>query len=336
MHRIMIQSIVCAVLAFTSGFCFSQGYNLPPEPVLKGALQNASIQADSLTRNYDFYIPPALPDSVPLVMLFHGANSDPQWTRAQLNYKFETLADEYGFIVVYPIGIEKFWNDCIKDSQNPARMQNVDDVAFVEALIQRFQDEYRIDVKKVFAMGMSNGGFLCIRLAAEIPEKFRAIASILSILPAPDSNLCVSFDTPIPYMFMVGTEDPLTPYEGGFFELPGAFKANFLSAVETIHFFRDLAGYSSEPEQFIFPDVNPDDNSVVEEWSWRDGDKPEILFYIVHGGGHTWPIQYEDYQTPSFFGGLNRDDISTGELVWNFFQRQLEISSQVEAFSMYK
>jgi polyhydroxybutyrate depolymerase len=68
-------------------------------------------------------------------------------------------ADRKGFVVVYPDGYKHNWNECHKDATFPAKLENIDDMGFIHALIARMaQEEHGIDIKHVFVLGYSNDG----------------------------------------------------------------------------------------------------------------------------------------------------------------------------------
>src|SRR5579863_9055958 len=108
------------------------------------------------------------------------------------------LADRDKFVIVYPDGVETTWNDCRKASPQPARVMNIDDESFIEAIIAKAASDYGVDRKRVFATGHSNGGQLTYRLAMERPREFAGIAAISASIPTPDNLACTPSDVAIP------------------------------------------------------------------------------------------------------------------------------------------
>ncbi|HTL88034.1 MAG TPA: PHB depolymerase family esterase, partial [Leptolyngbya sp.] len=91
---------------------------------------------------------------VPLVLVFHGYGS--QGKDLEKSSGIDQIADRENFIVVYPDGLNKRWN-----------VSGTEDVAFTNSIIQQFQQRYKIDPRRIYAAGVSNGGFLVQRLACE-------------------------------------------------------------------------------------------------------------------------------------------------------------------------
>jgi polyhydroxybutyrate depolymerase len=58
-----------------------------------------------------------------------------KWT----GYEFDRMADAQGFLVLYPDGYRGNWNDCRKNATFAAKKENMDDVRFILALIERLK-----------------------------------------------------------------------------------------------------------------------------------------------------------------------------------------------------
>lgn len=214
-------------LLVTGGLLFATSVGLAPFSALQSsASQPVSVTSDTLRvgdleRSYLYYLSPQLALVPALVFVFHGGGIDAQQMRAITAFEIERLADEHGFIVVYPNGFEKSWNGCRARAPYPANTQNIDDPGFVRALIRRFRAEFGVDSRRVFAMGFSNGGHLAYRLALEMPGEISAVAAIGASLPAAEACDCVFSQTPVAVMIVNGTEDRINPFDGGEVILPG-------------------------------------------------------------------------------------------------------------------
>jgi polyhydroxybutyrate depolymerase len=90
-----------------------------------------------------------------------------EWT----GYEFDQLADQHGFVVVYPDGYKRNWNDCHSRATFAAHTENIDDMGFVKGLIAREVAQHQIDGKHVYVLGYSNGGQMVLRLALQAPEQ---------------------------------------------------------------------------------------------------------------------------------------------------------------------
>ena len=69
-----------------------------------------------------------------------------------------------GCAVVFPDGFRHVWNDR-RDAPRLARRQRIDDVAFLQALVEHLRRSRLNEGTHVYAVGMSNGGFLAEHLA---------------------------------------------------------------------------------------------------------------------------------------------------------------------------
>jgi polyhydroxybutyrate depolymerase len=139
-----------------------------------------TLTYDGLERTYILHVPPSYNERhpVPLVISLHGGGGNAGHQRRVSD--FNRLADEKGFIVVYPNGTGQrqdailTWNGgaCC----GYAMTNNVDDVGFIRALIAELSNAYAIDPKRIYVTGISNGGIMAYRLACEASDVIAAIA----------------------------------------------------------------------------------------------------------------------------------------------------------------
>ncbi len=250
-----------------------------------------------------------------LLLAFHGRSDSAAGMRIRTAYRFEHLAKSEGFIVVYPDGYERSWNDCRKAAYYPARALHIDDIGFSEALIRRFQRDHGVNPKLVFAMGLSNGGHFSFRLALERPDLVSAIAAVAANLPTPDNNDCQASSVAVPAMFINGTEDPLSPYQGGVAAIFGFLpRGTVLSSKASAEYFASLGGgqLTGLPEKL----PRKDTRTWVEHSVWRGTNNHEVVLYTVHGGGHVFP--QSSYRYPRLFGPTNQD-LEGPDEIWKFF-----------------
>ena len=133
-----------------------------------------SIRSAGLERTYHVHTPRGYDsprDNLPVVLAFHGGTA--KGTGMPVLTGLNELADEARFIAVYPEGVDEHWNDGRSSVPN-----TVDDVAFVSAMLEDLARNYRIDANRIYAAGISNGGFFSERLACEMAEsRFWAAAN---------------------------------------------------------------------------------------------------------------------------------------------------------------
>lgn len=213
-----------------------------------------------------------------LVLNFHGFTSA-GWQQSLLT-RMSQHSDQQGFIVAYPEGIAASWNagDCC----GTAWTDSVDDVGFVRDLLDEIEARYCIDPKRVYATGMSNGGFLSHRLACELSDRIAAIAPVAGVLGVP-AETCAP-PRPVPVLHFHGTSDPMVPYQGGTPIIPQlGVGIVFRSVADTMTHWRSANGCSGNEQTFY----QNGDTTCVE---WPDcalGSGTALC--TIDGGGHTWP-----------------------------------------------
>jgi polyhydroxybutyrate depolymerase len=219
----------------------------PEHPRLSGTVAAGSMVINGRTRTYQAYVPKGLAPGSPLVLVMHGSGENATAIRIETGYAFERLADARGFAVVYPNGQNGHWNTCEIDRD--AQAPGVDDVGFLTALADKFIGEAGTDRNRVFAVGLSEGGYMAIRLALEAP-RFRALASVEANLPVPEDFQCKPVTQGAASIILIhGTKDRLVPFQGGEGSLIlGLFKnPKVLSSHATAQYFADLDAIAGPP-----------------------------------------------------------------------------------------
>ena len=266
-----------------------------------------SIIVNGMEREYRVHLPkgfdPAKP--FPLVLAFHmlGGNSRQMEWLSHMN----KVADEHGFIVVYPDGYKNSWAD--GSGLFAADQEKIDDVAFTSELIDEMTDLYNIDGKRVYATGFSNGGFLTHRLACEIPDRLAAVATVGATLPKDVLPECEPVES-ISVMMINGTDDYSVKWDGS---------EDFASVTETTSKWALLEECSKDAQITDEPDVVDDDTEVNIESYQECLDNVEVRLYIIKGGGHTWPQGNQLVQLGGLFTGKISQEIDTSQEIWAFF-----------------
>jgi polyhydroxybutyrate depolymerase len=192
-----------------------------------------------------------------------------------------------------------------------------DDLADQESFLERW---HSIDAHRVYATGISNGGFFSNRLACDLADKIAAIASVAATMP----KLLVADCKPsraVSVLYMQGTEDPLVPINGGPIGFVGGRKrGENISLADSAKFWCDTDRISSGPQVKDLPD-RFDDGTHVRREIWTGGkDDTEVNVYTIEGGGHTWPggPQY----LPKIVVGRTSQNLNATRTIWEFFQGQ--------------
>jgi polyhydroxybutyrate depolymerase len=290
----------------------------PALPQLSGALTKNAIQAGGLKRTYLAYVPRALAAGAPLVMVMHGSGESAAQIRIETGYGFERLADQHGFAVVYPDSYSFDWNDCSKVGDFSVNGREVDDVGFLTALADKLVGDTGIDPGRVFATGVSAGGFMALRLALEAPARFRAVAAVSANLPAPENFKCKSAGHGTSVMIMNGTKDPIVPFDGGETSLLGLFYkgGNVRSSQGSARYFADLDKIAGAPAT---REAAVSDGGGVERALWRNDSTVEVELVTIRGGGHGLPQPW--YRRARLLGPSPMAPDGAA-IIWDFFARQ--------------
>ncbi|QKE64266.1 dienelactone hydrolase family protein [Aquipseudomonas campi] len=299
----------------------------PAEPALSSTLQHQRIELGGLQRDYTFYIPAKLPANAPLLFVLHGSLQTIADIRTFTGYQFERLADQHGFIVVYPQGYERNWNDCRRAADYPARARNIDDLGLLAALVQRFAAQHGADPRRAFLVGYSNGGQLGLRAALERPQLLAGVAAVAASLPS-DANLdCAPSGQAVPVLLMNGTRDPINPYNGGPVSLFGfGDRGNVRSSFESAQYFARLAGYPQDAVRSSSSWSHQDDRAQrVRLDQWQADGRAEVALYTLIGGGHLLP--QAGFRAPRLLGPT-LSGFDGPRAIWDFFARQQPVPAR--------
>ena len=263
-----------------------------------------SIIHDGMNREYILYVPASYTgtSAVPLVLNYHGYGSTAE---EQMWYgDFRSIADTAGFLVVHPqgslhLGITH-WNVGGWTIGSTA-----DDVGFTAALIDSLEVEYSIDLTRIYATGMSNGGFMSFLLTCQLNDEIAAIASVTGSMTPETYDDCSPIH-PTPILQMHGTADGVVPYDGSFWTK---------SIDDVLQYWIDVNNCNPVPTITNLPDIEPNDGSTVEYIVYEGGDNDvTVEHYKVIDGGHTWP------GNPLGGPGTNYD-INASIEIWKFFSK---------------
>ena len=277
-----------------------------------------SVDVDGRTRTYTVAGPADGKPERDLVLIFHGSRQTGAKHRDFTGKAFDALTAGGTAVVAYLDGYKGNWNDARRESRFPARRENIDDIGFTRAVIEKLTQTHRIDPRRVFAAGYSNGGQMVMRLVHEAPGLIAGATVIAATMPAPEGFLAADAPpAPMPVLLIHGTKDPIISYLGG--EMPWWARTLFkvggraLSAPETAAYFASRNGITGAPAVRTLPGSAT--GTSVEITEFRHDDRPAVTLYTVHGGGHTIP---GPRRAPVVLGRTNQD-VSTADLIGEFF-----------------
>jgi polyhydroxybutyrate depolymerase len=284
----------------------------PSEPSLSKA---ASIDVGGVRRTYRIYAPVGVGEKkqVPLVLVFHGGGGAAE--QIERGTGFSELAKTDGFIVVYPQGLNRRWNDGRNTPMPEGSVSVSAEAEFVGALIREVSAKYKIDPKRIFATGISNGGFFSNYLGIKMSGTFAAIAPVVGGIGKEVAEAFAPVE-PISVFVIQGTADPLVPFPGG---TVARTRGEFISTEDTLRLWRKNAGTSEKASVLEVGDARPGDGCKVEGFKWSGGRKgTEVQFYKMIGGGHGWPGRGQGL--PRMIVGDVCMDFDATAAVWEFFK----------------
>lgn len=287
-----------------------------PAPPAKRQEQEVAgrLEVGGVTRTYQARLPGG-DTPAPMVIALHGKGSSAA-EMASTTALTEAVAEQ-GMGVAYPDGLHGGWGD----HREPTRLRPDPDadVEFLLALADRLVGEHGADPDRIYLAGMSNGGNMALRTGAEHSDRFAGVAAVAGQLgadPAPQQPTGA-----VPLLLVYGTDDPLRPYDGlpdspaateDFAEPPIAS----IGAPATAAAFAK-AGNAQRLVGDELPDREPGDGTTVERATWYAPEgEPQVVFYTVRGGGHTWPggrTLHPDVQ------GATSKDFEAGKAIAEFF-----------------
>ena len=250
------------------------------------------------TRTYELYVPAAYTGAraVPAVFNFHGFGSNAMQQMVYGNFK--PLADRDDFLIIAPDGQtdNRHFN-----LGNETGLQN--DVEMTLALLDHIETTFCIDAKRVYSTGMSDGGAMTSVLACRASDRFAAFGAVAVVLFLPGCG----GSTPIAITAFMGTDDPVVPFDGGTVQCCGG--AQVSGAPEATAGWAEHDGCAP-----AFSDERLGSEVRRRTWSGCQSGG-EVVFYIIDGGGHTWPGSL-----PIASLGLTTKQIDASATIWDFFQ----------------
>lgn len=264
--------------------------------------QRQRINFEGQKRDFIIYTPKNYSSSnknFPVVFNFHGGGMS---NLEQMFYtKMNKSADKNQFMVIYPLGINKDWNVGFEMSYQ----KGSNDIGFIKEMLTFLKGKYKIDEKALYATGLSRGGFLCHRIAAEMGDTFAAVASVGA--PLPDS---VQFYNQSKHKIAVlqvhGTADEVVKYDGK--------NDAYASALKTFDYWKAQNGITSGVKTKEIK-YGSNDSKVV--FSEVKNNETAVKLITIKNGGHTWPGT--DPFNIGYPLGYTHQKLDINEEIWRFF-----------------
>jgi polyhydroxybutyrate depolymerase len=271
---------------------------------------NGTVITSGATRPYLLYVPPSYDPSqpAPLVISMHGAAG---WAALQRDIShWNQLADQHGFLVVYPSGARLF--SFLERGPRAWRVKDgpgVDlDVRYISDLIDKVSSTYNIDPTRIYADGLSNGGGMAFVVGCKLANRVAAVGEVAAAQT-------LAYDwchnaTPLPVIKFHGTADPMVPYRGG--KSGDPFNPLLFPAVHDW-----VSSWAKRNRCGDAVDVKV--TSMTDKLTYTNcADEADVVLYTINGGGHAWP---GGMALPQWWVGKTTNDIDATRLMWEFFEQ---------------
>lgn len=267
---------------------------------------NGSLVSSGVTRRYLLYVPRSYDRTkpTPLVISLHPAATWPAFERNIS--RWNDLADEQGFIVVYPAGTGAFFDTFTRgQSVWPMGPRSLGrDVKFISDLIDKLEGEYNLDPKRIYADGMSNGGGMAFALSCELPNRFAAVGVVAGAHIGPWK---CEVSKPVPTVAFHGTADKFAAYQGGESPVAPGPLANI----------PDWAAHVAQRNRCQGEPSDTQVSAGVRRLAYSDCEEnADVILYTIEDGGHTWP---GGKHLPEWLVGFTTDEINATRVMWEFF-----------------
>jgi polyhydroxybutyrate depolymerase len=277
-------------------------------PVVRAATDH-TFDAGGTTRRYHEHLPPDYDATLrtPVLLVLHDAGQT--WSEVEKLIDADHFADAHRLIAVYPEGLYGRWH-AIADGAAVGR-EHGDDAAFLFGLLDELERKHKLDLLRIWAIGIGEGGFMAFRLGCEHPERITAAVGIGASMPVALFDRCRPV-RPMHILEFNGTADPVMPYDGG--ATRGRYKVAVLSASDSIKAWAELDGCRNGPA--IQPANDAGAGAIVRGTSYSDcGEDVNVVLYTMVGLAHGWPDGARSRSADQSSSSRRASD-----LLWDFFR----------------
>ena len=287
----------------------------------KPELRKLDVGAHSRVYTVEALGGPAQGRPRPIIVELHGSGTDVRDNIKNRYFpNFTVVADIEAALLVKPQGANRVWDPLPAKFDDWRRLSGtdgvqVDDIAFIRAVVADVVAKDGGDPRRAFLYGVSVGGQMAARVACEMADEFRAVASLIANAFVSVLEQCANA-RPIPYLLLASRTDPVVAYGG----MQVDARYSRASVEQTVASFARRNGCRKVEEQDV-PHADPTDGMtaiIIRHTECTAG--ADVLFYRLDGSGHELPsrVRYESDRNNK----INRD-VETSQELWSFFKRYM-------------
>ena len=300
-------SIVVIVVALSS--CATLAPDVLDGTLARGFTSARHVRMGDWERDYLLHVPRQSPTNIlgrarrfPLLIVLHGSGATGETVREQSG--MDSVAEAHRFLAAYPdasgelFGLSSDWNagECC----GGAHLDQVNDVAFLRAIIADVSSRLPVDPRRIYIAGFSDGARMAYRAGCEMASEVAAIAAVAGNLVA---ARCIPARQ-LPVIAFHGTADHEVPYNASAYTPPARpVPAEARDLPPSVRFWMATDGCRNAEEFRIAP-------HVIKSEGVHCG--ADVVFYTLEGAGHRWPVDHS---------GRSADEISASSLIADFFMQ---------------
>jgi polyhydroxybutyrate depolymerase len=197
-----------------------------------------------------------------------------------------------------------------REPDEDRRPAPADDIAFFNQMLDQMGTKFSLDASRIYAVGLSEGGFMSLRVGCAMSDRIAAIAAVGAAMPK--TMICLP-SRPVPEVMISGTSDPVVPYGGG---TEHNLSLATISVEDSAKAWAKIDRCAEKPEKSKLPPSAKGGMETKVDTYNGCHENAQVVLYSVKGAGNTWPggEQYEAEKTI----GKTSADLNANEVIWSF------------------